>query len=224
MDGRERNPVSLPMWPLPLLAGLLPLVVTHVAWWLSVRDGLVPACNAYVEGCLSISRAARHGLGNDLFRMLMLPSATLQALCWVVAAVWLRRERGRAVPMLPWLGLVAGVAMIAYATVLGSEGVAYQLLRRYGTIAYFGCTALALLTTLRALWPDGNPPARRALLVLSLGMLAIGLASVAVDIVADGVSRDRGRNVLEWHLGLWLTAVYLALAWLWRRERWHLAQ
>ena len=219
-----RDPVSLPVWPLPLLAAVLPLVVTHLAWWLSVRDGLVPSCNAYLDGCLSISRAARHGLGNDLFRMVMLPSATLQALCWIVAAAWLRRERGRVALSLPWLGLAAGAAMLAYATFLGSEGATYELLRRYGTIVYFGGTGLALMVMLRALWPGGDFRARRALLVLALAMLSIGMASVVVDVVVETEARrDAWRNVLEWHLGLWLTAVYVALAWLWRRERWWLA-
>ena len=31
-------------------------------------------------------RAARHGWGNDLFKLLMLPCAALQALCWLVAS------------------------------------------------------------------------------------------------------------------------------------------
>ncbi len=54
-------------------------------------------------------------------------------------------------------------------------------------------------------------------------MLGIGLASVVVAYTVDEPGpRDGWRNVLEWHLGLWLTAIYLALAWLWRRERWWL--
>jgi len=37
-----------------------------------------PACNPYLEGCVSISRAARHGLPNHLFKALVLPAAALQ--------------------------------------------------------------------------------------------------------------------------------------------------
>ncbi len=211
---------SFPLWPLPLLAGLLPLLVSHLAWWLSVRAGLVPVCNAYLEGCLSISRAARHGLGNDLFRMVMLPAATLQALCWVAATAWLRRDTPGAAPTLPWLGLLAGAALVLYATFLGSEGQAYELLRRYGTVLYFGASGLALLVALRTLARDPRAPAYRGLLVIAFGLLAIGLGSVVVAyVVDDPKQRDDWRNVLEWHLGLWLTAMYLLLAWLWRRER-----
>lgn len=221
MAGHTRESPSLPLWPLPLCAALLPLFVTHLAWWLSARAGRIPICNAYLDGCLSISRAARHGLGNDLFRLLMLPAATLQALCWIVAAVWLRRETQRRVATLPWLGVISGAAMVAYATFLGSEGAIYRLLRHYGTIAYFGGSGLALLVALRALWHKGGRQ-KNALLVLALGMLAIGLTSVGVTIAFDEPLRDRARNILEWHLGLWLTAVYLVLAWLWRNERWRL--
>ena len=224
MGHHARDAASLPLWPLPLLAAVLPLLVTHLAWWLSVREGLVPGCNVYLEGCVSISRASRHGLGNHLFKMVMLPAATLQALCWMVATAWLRRDTPGAAPTLPWLGLAAGMAMVMYATFLGSEGRTYELLRRYGTVIYFGGSCLALLTMLRAMSRSRNSRAYRALLVIALGMLAIGITSV---VIAYAVQEPRlqgaWRNALEWHLGLWLTAIYLELACLWRRERWWLA-
>ena len=223
MGHHARDFASLPLWPLPLLAAVLPLLVTHLAWWLSVREGLVPGCNVYLDGCVSISRASRHGLGNDLFRMVMLPCATLQTVCWVVATAWLRRDTPGATPTLPWLGLAAGMAMVMYATFLGSEGRPYEVLRRYGTVIYFGCSGLALLTMLRAMSRNRGSPAYRALFVIALGMLAIGLASVAIAYAVEEPGlRGAWRNALEWHLGRWLTAIYLVLAWLWRRERWRL--
>jgi hypothetical protein len=217
----ERDSLSMPLWPLPLLAAALPLLVTHLAWWLSVRDGLAPACNPYLDGCISISRAARHGLGNDLFRMAMLPCAALQALCWVVATGWLRRDTPGAVPTLPWLGALAGVALVLYGTFLGTEGQTYELLRRYGNVIYFGSTGLALLVALRALSWNRRTPAYRGLFVIALALLVIGLSSVVVAYVVQEPSvRDGWRNVLEWHLGVWITGIYAVLAWLWRRERW----
>ncbi|MDR7134786.1 hypothetical protein J2X06_001995 [Lysobacter niastensis] len=220
----ERASASLPLWPLPLLAAVLPLLVAHLAWWLSVRDGLAPACNPYLDGCVSISRAARHGLGNDLFRMAMLPCAVLQALCWVAATAWLRRDTPVAVPTLPWLGVVAGVALALYATFLGTEGQTYELLRRYGNVIYFGSTGLALLVALRALSWNRHAPGYRALFVIAVALLAIGLSSVVVAyVVEEPDRRDGWRNALEWHLGLWLTGIYAVLGWLWRRERWALA-
>lgn len=210
---------SLPLWPLPLLCALLPFVASHLAWWVSMDQGLIAACNPYFDGCVSISRAARHGLGNHLFRMLMLPAATLQALCWLAAAQWLRRD-GDHMRTLLWLGLVAGAFLAVYVTFLGSEGKVYELLRRYGVYLYFGSTYLALLFTLRVLSHRPDVPAYRPLLVVALGFMAVGLTSIGASYaVTSEALRDRWENALEWHLGLWLTALFMTLAWYWRRER-----
>lgn len=208
---------TLPLWPLPLLCALLPFVAAHLAWWLSTGHGLVAACNPYIDGCVSISRAARHGLGNPLFRMMVLPAAALQALCWLAVTLWLRQHGDRVVP---WLGLVAGVFLALYATFLGGEGKVYELLRRYGIYLYFGSTYLALLFTLRALSGPPRMPVYRPLLVVALGFMAVGLTSIGVSYaITDEALRDRWENVLEWHLGLWLTALFTTLAWHWWRER-----
>lgn len=221
MDPDRSLRTTFPLWPLPLLAALLPLFVTHLAWWLSIRNGYIPLCNPYWDGCVSISRAARHGLGNHLFRMVMLPCATVQAMCWLAAAWWLRRDAGAAARALPWLGLVAAVFLGLYATFLGTEGRTYGLLRRYGISLYFGFTYLALLATLRALSRvRPRPAAYVPLLVVALGFMAVGIASlVASYTVDDALQRDYWENRLEWHLGLWLTAMFAVLAWRWWRER-----
>ena len=69
---------AFPLWPLPLAIAALFTVAAHVALWLSIRDGYVEACVPVLEGCASISRAARHGLGNHVFRLMVLPCAMLQ--------------------------------------------------------------------------------------------------------------------------------------------------
>lgn len=209
----------LPLWPLPLLAALLPLLVAHLAWWLSLQAGLVPACNPYWDGCVSVSRAARYGLGNQLFRMVMLPCAVVQALCWLAATQWLRRESGQPLRVLPWLGLVAGAFLALYATFLGTEGRAYELLRRYGVYLYFGGSYLALLVSLRALGTvQPRDVAYRPLLAIALGFLLLGLTSIGVSLaVAEDGLRERWENVLEWQLGWWLSAIFAVLAWRWWR-------
>lgn len=206
-----------PLWPLPLLCALLPVLAAHLGWWVSTAHGLIPACNPYFDGCVSISRASRHGLGNLMFRMLMLPAATLHALCWLAVAAWVSGERpgSRAVA---WLGCAAALALVLYSGFLGTDGRAYGLLRRYGIYLWFGGTYLALLATLRRL-----PRTHRAfapLMILAWGCLALGLASVVARYaVADDPLRDRLENVLEWHVALWLIAGFAVLAWAWRVER-----
>lgn len=65
------EPRTLALWPLPLAAALLPLVATVTAFQLSVHLGLIPPCNPLLEGCVSISRAARHESPNVAFRILV---------------------------------------------------------------------------------------------------------------------------------------------------------
>ncbi|TXK59155.1 hypothetical protein [Alkalisalibacterium limincola] len=215
----HRNDVAL--WPLALMVATLPAIATHVAWALSLHAGHIPWCVPYLEGCTSISRAARHGLGNDLFRMVMLPTAALQALFWVAVAAWLRSGGARVAATVPWLGLLAAVFLALYATFLGSEGDIYRMLRRYGVTVYFAATYLALLASLRALQKTrgARDPGYRPLLVVALGMLALGVLSTAATAFVDSRElKDRIENVLEWHLGVWLTAMFLVVAWRWWRE------
>jgi hypothetical protein len=213
-------PRGFPLYWLPLACALIPVLAVHVAFWLSVRDGHVPFCMPYFEGCTSISRAARYGLGNHVFQFLMLPCAVLQALFWASARGWLRMVHAdpRAGSSLPWLGLVAGAFLILYANFLGTEGEIYQLLRRYGVIVYFAMTYLAQLALLHRL---PGLPLPRAMLPLAMAvcvaMLVLGLISTwASASITERDLKDAVENVLEWNLGALLTAWFLLMAWLYR--------
>src|SRR5687767_5149109 len=54
MSASAATGVDRALWPLALLAGLLPLAATAIAYLLSIRLGLVPECNPFTEGCVSI--------------------------------------------------------------------------------------------------------------------------------------------------------------------------
>ena len=111
----------LAAWPLPLLVAVVPLVAAHAAYGLSIAEGHVPACVPYWEGCTSISRAARHGTGNLVFRLLMLPAAVLMWQQWLVAREWLRTTGPvGAGASLPWLGALAALALAVYVGFHGS--------------------------------------------------------------------------------------------------------
>lgn len=218
-----RNPpaaVLLPLWPVPLLCAALPLAATWIAFALSVQGGHIEACNPFWDGCTSISRAARHGLGNAVFRALVLPAAMLQVLLWWLLRHWLRGQGRDPGAVLSALGLVAGAFLVLYATFLGTEGAIYQLLRRYGVTVYFAATYLALLLALRHLHRPPADALYRPLLGIALAMLALGIAStLATAMVAAEAMRDRIENVLEWQLGVWLTAMFVLVAWRWRAKR-----
>jgi hypothetical protein len=228
---RDDGPRSAsPLWALPLAAGLLPALAGLTALWLSIELGLVPSCNPFLDGCVSISRAARHDLPNHIYRALVLPAAVLQGLTWMLCAAWLKgmdTEARRLLRMLPWLGVLAGVFLILYGTFLGTEGRAYRWMRHYGVIFYFGLTYLCMLIASGALWRLARaglmtPPARLDWLLPGLCAitLAMGLTQAFVSQFLDSEDlKNRLENILEWYAALAFTLFFLALAWLWRHTR-----
>jgi NADH:ubiquinone oxidoreductase subunit 6 (subunit J) len=228
MNGTPGSAIAL--WPLPLAGGLMPAIAALLALWLSFALGIIPQCNPFLDGCVSISRAARHDLPNHVFRAIVLPAAALQALTWLLCAAWLRRlgaETRGALHALPWLGVLAGVFLVLYGTFLGTEGQAYRWMRRYGVIFYFGFTYLCMVImsgALRRLVQAGKlaPPARldRWLIALCVATLAIGLVQVFTPPFLNSEDlKNRLENILEWYAALCFTLYFLVLAWLWRHAR-----
>jgi len=222
----EPPSVSWPTWPLPLLAGLLPLVATVLAYSLSVRLGIVEACNPFLDGCTSISRAARQALPNYLFRALLLPAAALQAFCWLLCGAWLRELRAtpsRKLRAVPVLGLAAAAFLVLYGTFLGTEGPEYRWMRRYGVVVYFGGTCLAMLAFSDAVQRLALPHASRlarGLVPLSIALPLLGLANAFAPLFdLDDAHKRALQNSTEWWGGLLFTLFFFSLARLWRVSR-----
>lgn len=211
----------LPLWPVPLLVATIPFVAAHLAYAISIDAGHVPACVPYIEGCTSISRAARHGLGNHLFRLLMLPSALLLALHWLGARAWLgeRHDDPRAGRSLLFLGPFAGLALATYVAFLGTEGEVYRWLRQYGAQLYFASVYVAQLVFLHRYRQTAGYGRGivAGMLAISLGMLAMGIGYTAVaNAWANHALKDRMENLLEWHIGLAMTGWTLLQMRIWR--------
>ena len=222
---RDQSSAGRPLWLLPLAAGLLPLLATVIAYQLSVRLGLAPSCNPFLEGCVSISRAARHDLPNILFRGLMLPAAVLQIATWLLCPAWLsslRADIDRWHRALPWLGAAAGICLILYGTFLGSEGEGYRFMRRYGTTLYFGLTCIDMLIVSGAIQRLARAERRyrrlaRALLALCAALPFLGLAHVLAPLALPGESvKDALQNATEWWGGAIFTVFFSMLASAWR--------
>ena len=220
--------VGRPLWPLALLAALLPLAATAIAYPLSISLELAPGCNPFVDGCVSISRAGRHGLPNIVFRGLVLPAAVLQALCWIACPAWLRTIGAPPDTLqrtLPAIGVAAGAMLALYGTFLGSEGEGYRWMRRYGVFFYFALTAIGALVVsdqmLRRLRSDARMR-RIAFAVAAPCMLLplLGLAHVLLPLWwSSPAERNALENVTEWWGAAILTAFFFGLAWAWRRTR-----
>lgn len=215
--GRDSRPLFL----LPLAGALIPAAAMSAAWWLSVRAGHIPDCIPHLEGCTSISRAARYGTGNVVFKALMIPCAFLHAAMWIEAQRWIRTRHAdpRAGASLRALGIIAAVALVLYATFLGTEGAAYQWMRRFGIVFFFGATVLAMFAfTHRLLQVETEKAIARVMLALCGLLLALGLASVGARAIADDPElKDRLEDILEWHLATVILLWPLCLAALWRR-------
>ncbi len=144
-------------------AGLLPILAVYVAFLLNVHVGNDLEdrfiCRPFLDGCVSISRAARSGPGLIWFRFLMLPAVVLLVLTWLSVSSWLHvvsPSHNRLARAIVLLGVLGSLFLALYVVALGSEGDWYRWMRRYGVTIYFGGTALAQLLLVRVLWPQRN--------------------------------------------------------------------
>ena len=214
------------LWWIPLLAGALPLLGIALAFPIAVGDGQFASCNPLLEGCVSISRAARHGLANHLFRALLLPAAVLQAVVWLLSGAWLRAIGSpptRLLAWVPWLGVAAMAFLILYGTFLGTEGTWYRWMRRYGVVFYFGLTCILMLIVSGAVYRAAAATGRlrvsaALLLALCMALPALGmLNSIAPLVIDDAVAVDHFENATEWWGALVFTLFFGTIAALWRR-------
>jgi hypothetical protein len=219
-----------PLWLLPLLAGLLPAIAALTALWLAIDAGLLAPCNPLLDGCISISRAARHGLSNHIFRALVLPAAVLQGMTWLLCAAWLKgmeTDTRTQLRVLSWLGILAALFLILYGTFLGTEGMMYRFMRRQGITFYFGFTYLCMVIASGELWRLARAgrmvlPARLDLVLPGVCAitLVVGLTQAFGPLFLDSEDlQDRLANLMEWYAALSFTLFFFALAWLWWRTR-----
>ena len=132
--------VAVAAWLLAWSGGL-------AAYLASANGGYVDWCIPHLVGCDSISATGRHGWGFFIFKATILPAAGLTFVYWVLCYRWLNLivEPARTDRVILALGLVGTAFLVLYVTFLGSEGETYRYMRRYGTVAYFGCTFRAQL-------------------------------------------------------------------------------
>jgi hypothetical protein len=219
MNSRPRTDSGVsPEW-LAWLAALLPVLVIHGLYLYSAHAGHVPWCLPYLDGCTSISAAARQGHAVYGFRAVMLPYAVVLAAYWWVAALWCRallpQARIRRGCVLG-LGLVGAAFYLLYATFLGEQGPVYQLLRRYGINLYFAFTVLAqmLLISLLARQPRIPAALRRMFLLLFALLILLGLASLPLQYLVE--DRDALLNAIEWSYALLMVCLYPLTGRAWR--------
>ena len=208
------------LWWLALAAGLIPLLTIHATFSVSVLEGHVSLCMPYWDSCTSISRTGRYGTSYFIFKGTMLPAAVLGILFWWLNGRWLRQlgVHTRGVLWLPWLGLIACLALGVYTLALGHAGDGFHLMRRIGVVLYFSLTFICQLLIsagLRShlLWRHtGSRLLNLCQLTLGVGILSVILNGVVPDFYS------RKDDAFEWILALLINLHALWLAWLWRKS------
>lgn len=212
---------SVSLWGLALVAGLIPLLTIHATFAVSVLEGHVSFCVPYWDSCTSISRTGREGTSYFIFKGTMLPAAALGIVFWWLNGRWLRQlgVHTWGVLWVPWLGLIAGLALGVYTLALGHAGDGFNLTRRIGVVLYFSFTFICQLLISAGLrsHPLWRHPGNR-LLNLCQFTLAVGILSVMLNGVMPEFYSRRD-DAFEWILALLINLHALWLAWLWRKSR-----
>lgn len=215
--------------PIALACWLLPSMAVLITYFVSSSLGQVPSCIPFLEGCTSISGAARRDPSIHIFRAMMLPTATLMGAYWLLARAWLGRlgDTGRGRDWMAALGLIGAVFLVLYVVFLGTDGRPYQLMRRYGVMVYFAFTALAHLAM--AIRLRRLPAATRATLGPGLVhattafcavMLGLGLVNTFAVGLFPGLPLD---NIVAWNFALLMHGFFGLTAIAWHRGRYRIS-
>jgi hypothetical protein len=205
------------------LNAIVPLLAVVGAYIIALVQGYDASCIPFVEGCTSISRAARYDDAIFWFRGLMLPLVSLLVLYWIYHRRWLVQLVGAHYrhTVILWLGILSALALSIYVNFLGSEGDVYRFMRRFGVTFYFGLAMLAQLLSIYSLY-HVRESLTRSVNRLVTGQLflvgaqwLIGLGSLAITIMQPDY-KDQANNIMEWNFALMMTIYYAISAILWK--------
>ena len=201
-----------------VLTAVVPTLTVNVCYLISSTQGLVPACVPYFEGCTSISSAGRYGISYYLFKVGMVAGAVLLVLFWRQMNGHIRAGTGRAAPVATAAGMGGAAFLVLYTAFLGSEGHFYFLMRRFGSLLYFGLTMVAQLMALRRLETFAPRWLTRTMKWICFSMLFFGFFSIPVMNYMD--NKDTFQDIIEWDFSLLMQTYFLLTAiWLTRLRR-----
>ena len=207
---------------LPLVIALLPLCAVTGAYGLAAANGLVPACNPFLDGCTSISATGRYVPASYVFKPAHLVQSALLVMLWMRLPRELP-DRTRYPEAARISGLVAAVALVIYTLTLGSQTPLYEFMRRFGIYFFFAGTLLAQLLAALAYRdaarakPRGQRRLPNAMLVMALVPLLLGIINFAGKAVL--VDPDAMENRIEWSAALIMQCWFLLLYWYRRADR-----
>ena len=137
---------------LALIITVVPFLITNIVFIVSAYEGYIPWCIPYIDGCASISKAARNGSSLFIFRATMIAYGVLLIWFWIYVRQWLDQLYGYRIAVanvILWLGIVGALSLIIYVDFLGTTGEFNRFMRRFGILLYFICIPLAQILLLR---------------------------------------------------------------------------
>jgi hypothetical protein len=221
---------------LALIITVLPLLASNGAYLLSADQGFIPWCIPYIDGCTTISKAARSGNSIFIFRAAMISYGVLLIWFWIYAQHWLDLLYGhktKTARVILWLGIVGAIFLIVYVDFLGTTGDVNRFMRRYGVMVFYTFTPLAQLLMLKQHYdillslPTTEPTLStikpRVLhfqLIILLLLLIIAIISTVLD--ATQSKTYESENIVEWNFSLLLNMYFSGMIFIWKNYHYHL--
>ena len=213
---------------LVIILTILPLLACNGAYLLSAYEGFIPWCIPYIDGCTTISRAARSGNAIFLFRVAMIAYCVFLMWFWIYSRHWLNLLHGRATriaKIILWLGLAGAISLVIYIAFLGTTGAVNSFMRRFGIMIFFTLTPLAQLLMLDQHYKvlsktpgvSINPKALQYQLIVLLLMLTIGIVSILLGVTENKTYESE--NIVEWNFSLLLTMYFAGMIFIWKDYR-----
>ena len=217
---------------LALIITLLPFVITNIVFIVSAYEGHIPWCIPNLDGCASISKAARYGSSLFIFRATMIAYGVLLIWFWIYVRQWLDMLYGKRTVVantILWLGIIGALSLIIYVDFLGTTGEFNRFMRRFGILIYFVCIPLAQILLLRQHYHI-LPSLKKGRLnrkflqfqfYIILLMLLVGIVSGVME--ATYIKTDESENIAEWNLALLMQLYFLVTVFQWKAFRYHLS-
>jgi len=215
---------------LALILTILPILASNGAYLLSAYNEFIPWCIPYIDGCTTISRAARSGNSIFLFRVIMIIYSVLLIWFWIYAQHWLNLLYGhttKVARIILWLGVIGAIFLMIYIDFLGTTGEVNRFMRRFGIMVFFTLTPLAQLLMLNQHFnilktrPECNirPKTLQYQLIILLLMLVIGIISILLGATQNKTYESE--NIIEWNYSILLTMYFAGMIFMWKDYRFY---
>ena len=181
------------------LVSLLPFIAIHLSLILSIQNDFLDFCYPYVDGCYSISRAARQPYSIIIFKILMITSAGFLFFLWQRI---FNKEKNKS-PIL--IGKIGSLFLVIYVIALGNDGFIYEFMRRIGVFIFF-------IFTLTSQWIfTFSQSIKRTKFSININLLKFtSFSQILLFILATPfflIIKNDGfiENIFEWWITLFIT-------------------